>query len=298
MDRPLIDARFHDTYRIVAFLREVIGDPFGEHLYFVSDFFVDDQWTEVFVCPYSKTSALHHLIRHAVDCIYYAENVENLDLDQRKRIWTNFLDIPPALIDMAPHVLPVEHAFRAYGIEEESFIDALGAAGISFEEATSDHLYDHYQEIRLGQPYEDLVRRIVDEVFYVLFQDREALRRFALLIAQRVVSRVSQGDVDPDVALFIEGPGRLRRVAMPRWVQRAVYFRDRGRCVLCRKDLSGALSLENIGHYDHVVPLAQSGQNDVTNVQLLCQDCNLEKGSRVVTTSSLYEPWYPMEAGS
>ena len=33
---------------------------------------------------------------------------------------------------------------------------------------------------------------------------------------------------------------------MPEWVKRAVFYRDRGRCVLCGKDLSGQLAISRI----------------------------------------------------
>ena len=40
--------------------------------------------------------------------------------------------------------------------------------------------------------------------------------------------------------------------------------------------------------YDHIVPLASHGANDVTNLQLLCEECNLKKSARSEPVSSLY----------
>ena len=34
------------------------------------------------------------------------------------------------------------------------------------------------------------------------------------------------------------------------------------------------------------------GINDVTNIQLLCEACNLSKGKKALPVSNLYEPWY------
>src|SRR3546814_3190186 len=55
--------------------------------------------------------------------------------------------------------------------------------------------------------------------------------------------------------------GRLARVRPPKWAQRAVFFRDRGRCVLCEKDLTGLMSIDNVENYDHIVPISGWGIN-------------------------------------
>ncbi|WHI44650.1 HNH endonuclease [Microbulbifer sp. TRSA001] len=92
--------------------------------------------------------------------------------------------------------------------------------------------------------------------------------------------------------LFVR-PGILKRKSIPKWVQRAVFFRDRGRCVLCDKDLSGTLNLENLENYDHIVPLSKHGLNDVTNIQLLCKECNqIDKKGGQPITSNKYQSWY------
>ena len=295
MERPLIDARFHDTYRMAGFVRGVLQSPFGEYLHFVSDFFVDDGWTETFAAPYPEVTSLHHFVDYAVRRVYYAENVEGIDLESRKRAWSNYGRFAEASGSMRPHMLPVEEAFEAYEIEEDSFVGLLREQGRPFGEATEDDLSDHYRELTLGQPFDDLVRRVTDEVFHVLFSDRATLVLFGLLVARRVVSEADPQDLGAEGARHFEAPGRLRRVRPPRWVQRAVFFRDRGRCVLCRRDLFGLVTFgtENTENYDHVVPLAKGGQNDLTNVQLLCAGCNLEKGDRTVTTSSTYDSWAP-----
>jgi 5-methylcytosine-specific restriction endonuclease McrA len=82
-------------------------------------------------------------------------------------------------------------------------------------------------------------------------------------------------------------------VKPPSWAQRAVFFRDRGRCVLCDKDLSGLTNLANSENYDHIVPLGRHGLNDVSNLQLLCAECNqIEKKDGHGRTSSEYQTWY------
>ena len=110
---------------------------------------------------------------------------------------------------------------------------------------------------------------------YILFQNRDFLLRFNEQVA----------------VMFCEHP--RKRVYVPEWVKRAVLFRDRGCCVFCKKDLTGLYSLleDNEKHFDHIVPLNEGGINDVCNMQLSCQDCNLSKSDNSMT-SSLYQSAY------
>ena len=54
----------------------------------------------------------------------------------------------------------------------------------------------------------------------------------------------------------------------------ALYPAQRGRCVSCRGKLGESY------HRDHVVPLSLGGSNDISNIQLLCEFCNLSKGAK------------------
>lgn len=48
---------------------------------------------------------------------------------------------------------------------------------------------------------------------------------------------------------------------------------QRNRCAACRSKLDGAF------HIDHIVALSNQGENSARNIQLLCEPCNLSKGS-------------------
>jgi hypothetical protein len=64
---------------------------------------------------------------------------------------------------------------------------------------------------------------------------------------------------------------RGRREAISREVKRAVFERDGGKCREC----DGTFDLQ----YDHVIPVALGGASTIANLQLLCADCNREKGA-------------------
>ena len=64
---------------------------------------------------------------------------------------------------------------------------------------------------------------------------------------------------------------RGRREAIPREMRRAVFERDGGRCA----QYGSNFDLQ----YDHVLPVALGGATTIDNLQLLCGDCNREKGA-------------------
>lgn len=122
-----------------------------------------------------------------------------------------------------------------------------------------------------------LWERMTDEVFHLLFGNRSFLLSFNLRLAE---FRKKRGDAPSP------------RCSIPQWVRRAVYFRENGKCALCKKDLSGLIAIDPKQHYDHMVPLKTLGANDPCNIQLLCERCNLLKGASPARTSPIYDAWW------
>jgi len=56
-------------------------------------------------------------------------------------------------------------------------------------------------------------------------------------------------------------------------VKLLVWARDGGACVRCG-------SKENL-HFDHIIPVAKGGGGEATNIQILCQRCNLQKSDKI-----------------
>lgn len=129
---------------------------------------------------------------------------------------------------------------------------------------------------------------VASQVFHVLFANRGTLLKFNELCAGYVLSaslsfapeRFSKGDT-------------LKRVNPPSWAKSAVFHRDKGRCTHCGCDLTKTINALPSAQYDHIVPLSRGGMNDVTNLQLLCSECNAMKGASPLPTRIVYDEWYP-----
>jgi hypothetical protein len=173
----------------------------------------------------------------------------------------------------------VEQAFTRYAIPFtpfEVFIHRKFPEGQEDENVRQDALYPWMLE-QEEEAFGLLWEKMTDEVFHLLFGNRSFLLNFNLQLAE---FRQERGDVPSP------------RCSIPQWVKRAVYFRENGKCALCKKDLSGLIAIDPKQHYDHMVPLKALGANDPCNIQLLCAKCNLVKAASPARTSSVYDPWW------
>jgi 5-methylcytosine-specific restriction endonuclease McrA len=174
------------------------------------------------------------------------------------------------------------------------YATVLSFYGKPYPDFEVDNLSDAYEHHT--RKYISLLRELLPSVhitqdtFHLLFGNRLLLLRFNEEIARLIREQV-KGDVHIDVA---ERDGVLRRVYLPQWVKRAVFYRDHGRCVTCGKDLTGTVFISEDVHYDHVVPLVEGGSNDPTNFQLMCADCNLSK-SQQARTSEVYHAFWNLD---
>ncbi len=63
------------------------------------------------------------------------------------------------------------------------------------------------------------------------------------------------------------------RQHVPTEIKRAVFQRDGGRCQQCGE----SFDLQ----FDHIIPMALGGATSIENLQLLCGECNREKGANL-----------------
>jgi hypothetical protein len=288
MAKDLLEARFFATYSYSSAVRNILHDRFA-YLRDLEWFYCDDRFLE-YTMPFRPHSAFHGFIAYVVETIAH-HDFSDVDLAQCQRDLAAFARVPAALEDLKPDLLSIEEAFAVHDIEYYPFRHRLAERRRTFASATQDDLDEYLEETWLGEAWERLLEQFTAEVFLILFQNRSLLLLFNDMMSDHVRSTCISELDEPYRSRFRED-GVLKRAPIPKWVRRAVYFRDRGRCVLCRADLSGTLSLRSVEHFDHIVPLARGGLNDVSNLQLLCSKCNLKKRAGRGETSISYEPWY------
>lgn len=290
MKRPFLEARFYETYYFATAVRNILHDRFA-YLRDLDGFFCDDSYLQ-YVQPFPRFSAFHSFVRFVIEDVVRVGDSE-VDLRGRQQRLQQFSKFPEAL-EPHPTELPINEALKFYDIRHTSFDEWLEGRDVEFLNATDDDVYDYHQDLRLEGPIEELVKRFVAEVFFVLFQNRGVLLLFNDMMAD-LIAETELTTVPAEYRKYFVRSGVLRRAPIPKWVRRAVYFRDRGMCVRCYADLSGTLRVSSAENFDHIVPLASGGLNDVTNVQLLCQACNSRKRQGEPVTSNVYEAWYPAD---
>jgi hypothetical protein len=290
MKRPFIRAEYYETYYFATCIRNILHDQFAfvRHLH---DFYGDDAYL-AFVTPFPRFSALHSFIEFVVQEIL-TDDTEKCDLSKRQEQLERYKGLPSALHSLELNVLPIEDALRFHAIPHISFVDWLTEMEKTFDQADEDDVCEYLESLRDEGVIPTLLEQAVRETFYVLFGNRQLLKLFNQMMADQV-QETKLNEIDAEIGRHFARDGVLQRAAIPKWVQRAVFYRDRGLCGVCGRDLSGLVSIWCEDQYDHIVSLANSGLNDVSNIQLLCGDCNRRKSFGEPVTSARYEDWYEL----
>lgn len=134
---------------------------------------------------------------------------------------------------------------------------------------------------------------ISDEIVHILYNDKHFLVKFNRLV--RHVVKDEDGFYSKIVSWPIgarNDDGTIKRCTIPQWVKQAVFYRDKGRCVFCNKDLTGLVNTLNNKNFDHIIPLHDYGTNDPCNIQLTCEECNKSKGDKDIEAKYMYQTWW------
>ncbi len=67
------------------------------------------------------------------------------------------------------------------------------------------------------------------------------------------------------------------RISIPPEARKFVFERNNYQCQSCNKTDLTTKTLQ----VDHIIPLAQGGANDLSNLQTLCEKCNREKSAKI-----------------
>lgn len=68
-----------------------------------------------------------------------------------------------------------------------------------------------------------------------------------------------------------------RRTHVPKGLRHEVFKRDGYKCVECGASKDDGAEL----HVDHIIPVSQGGSDELSNLQTLCKDCNLNKSDLI-----------------
>jgi hypothetical protein len=277
-----LEHHYFRTYQIADFAEAVVSEPFA----FIRDLLqtlVVEDGIFPFLPNWQRYSALHRFVAFIADQLF--------DSDCEG---PNLVRVGPERLDPPPRILPVDAALKLYNIDDDPFIPPPELCGPDANPvALQDAYYDYFQDLRWSGAYEALLERLADEVFFVMFANRAALQSLNSFLAMYVQDLGPESfDPDCDLSKLFHEEGRIARKTPPKWARSAVFFREQGVCARCGTDLSGLLSALPVRHFDHIVPLANGGLNDVTNLQLLCESCNSRKAAGLQSPNRRHRRWY------
>ena len=274
MHRKLVDLQFYDTYYFCNVIDSLLKEPFP----WLSTLhpWHEERQAELFSQQFPRRSILHDFSEFAI-----ARLIDEYVSDEVASAIARDLTATPW----------VDEALCFHELGHTGIDDWLNEQGVARHDVSIDTLADYHGDLFLSGPLDDLVDLLSRNVFFVLFGNRMFLSRFHSYVSG-LVSCLRLEEIEPAFTARFTSKARVRRARPPAWAKRAIFYRERGLCASCTRDLSGLINVQSQLHYDHIVPLATGGVNDVTNLQLLCDECNSKKGSRAAPVSVKYEAWY------
>lgn len=261
MKGQLQSIKSRDIYFVCQMVDTILKDDTGAYIRNIEDF-LGDMSSSGLARTYPKWTSLHNMIEVAIYSVIYE------DADKLR----------------APGDFWIDNLLSSNGLRKDVFRRSI------FEDRSTLRQTDGWQYLE-GLAESGLIEQVCDTVtkqaFHIMFSNRSTLAAFWETASHYVL------DVAPTFAPdAFTTSGTLKRKTAPSWAKQAVFHRDKGRCVICTTDLTKIINTEEALHFDHIVPLANGGGNCVTNLQLLCADCNIIKGARSSKTSSEYTTWY------
>jgi hypothetical protein len=291
-----IKIKYAATYYFLSELEEYLTSDLILDRY-LSDYFETAIWD--YIRPFPKWTALHMFSS------LFAEMV--LDADFERASGVTYVRIGSCLscvrFPSSPAHLLAADLCKIHAIDSSTLDWSLEGLHIAREcclkngqTMIGSDLEDDWSDWKLQESYEILLSQIAEEMFFVLFANRNFLRTFNEHMAHRI--RHLDDPCGSSAHLLDDRNSdqvKLVRKNPPEWAKRAVFFRDRGYCCTCGRNLENSYSPINNAEYDHIIPLAVGGMNDVTNLQLLCKSCNNSKHAHIADCSDIYERWYPID---
>ena len=255
------------------------------------------------MAEFLKTRFAYHFAHH-ISALVYGEDDYNDELSNFYPIndihdfYADLKKISAPSKDTLLHGLIRQYIYSIYEHSTSKFPEPehykllLAEAGLKSPKWMDD--FDDFREhvYEADKLIEKAIKRITPTVFHILFSDRNFLFAF-----QSVVQQFIKPLKQEDHAAILSRDGVIKRAKyLPGWLKNALFYRDKGHCQLCNKDLKNLISPTRPGdiHLDHMVPLAMGGSNDPTNFQLTCARCNNKKRATNKIRAPLLMPfWEP-----
>jgi hypothetical protein len=125
--------------------------------------------------------------------------------------------------------------------------------------------------------------RYIHEAFQVLFNDRKLMQSFSIIVSKTILNLKQK-----DFPEYMINDGEIKRYTnWNKWLQDALFHREKGCCAQCGCDLTSVIAIKNKINIDHIVPISRGGTNDPTNLQILCSTCNNTKSNNHTEVGSL-----------
>ncbi|HBE6259451.1 TPA: HNH endonuclease [Escherichia coli] len=269
---------YHDVYFFCHAIKNILNNQ-SDYIRGLYDFYGDGRINR-FDIPFPRWSHFHDFVEFIVLNIYS----EDLKHDHLSNVLNNMKSYSSrAVNDDNISVNSFEYIHKKY-------LAHLNENELEISYTTVSDLEEFLYEFHSSEEFLKHIENTVREVFYILFGNRKVMQDFNEMIA-----RVREDEIDVIDTKYHKDNGLLRRKNIPEWVKNAVYHRDKGRCVVCKKDITRMVNIYNIVNFDHIVPLAMFGLNDISNIQLLCAECNGEKKANNTLTSYDYYEWYEID---
>lgn len=124
---------------------------------------------------------------------------------------------------------------------------------------------------------------VVDSAFAQLWNRKSFLTDFNLKMADeiKVLTKTEYPSLYKD--------GQISRATyFPKWLINVVCLRERGHCNYCGIIVASPTIPNQEFDVDHMVPVAQGGTNDPTNLALSCPSCNKKKRANVQKVNDVF----------
>jgi hypothetical protein len=226
-----LSMKYFATYYLANTIHNVIADP-ANYLRTLEEHFGDAATAALFP-PFPKHTALHRFVEE-VWASLLSDEADDVAVD--------------AVVNEPQYKLWVEEALTHHGSRFLPFRDWLQQEERSLESLNEDDIHDYYAFLNDEGPLDNLTLQVSREVFHIIFVNRGFLRAFNSFVA----GYIEQAGDDGGNPKYFTRSGRLKRARVPVWAQKAVFHRDRGKCVFCRRDLTGVINHLSQKNFDHI----------------------------------------------